>query len=97
MSKKEAPLTRRYWDLVAGAFLEKFPAVRKGAGNAQRLLDGVIVLGKPKAIIKLNDVEIKVKIIVVQTKASRLDIYLLGQARHHLTKLHIKIESTLST
>ena len=47
MSKKETPLTRRYWDSVGGALIEEFPAVRKGVGNAQRLLDGVIVLGEP--------------------------------------------------
>lgn len=81
MSKKETPLTRRYWDSVGGALIEEFPAVRKGAGNAQRLLDGIIVLGEPKAIVRFSDVDIKGKdIIVVQTKASRLGMYLMGQA-----------------
>ena len=49
--------------------MEEFPAVRKGARNAQRILDGVIVLGEPKTIVKPDDVEIKGKhIIVVQKK-----------------------------
>ena len=81
MSKKETPLTRRYLDSVGGALIEEFPAVRKGAGNAQRLLDGVIVLGEPKALVKPDDVDIKGKdVIVIQTKASRLGMSLIGQA-----------------
>ena len=81
MSKLETPLTRRYWDSVGGALIEEFPAVRRVAGNAQRLLDGVIVLDQPKSILRFRDVEIKGKdIIVVQTKAKRLGMYLMGQA-----------------
>jgi hypothetical protein len=81
MSKKETPLTRRYWDSVGGALIEEFPVVCRGAGNAQRLLDGVIVLGEPKAIVKPDDVDIKGKdVIVIQTKASRLGMSLIGQA-----------------
>ena len=81
MSKLETPLTRRYWDSVGGALIEEFPAVRRGAGNAQRLLDGVIVLDQPKSILRFRDVDIKGKdIIVVQTKAKRLGMYLMGQA-----------------
>jgi hypothetical protein len=42
------------------------------------LLVDVIVLGEPKMIVRPDDVEIKGKdIIVVQTKASRLGIYLM--------------------
>ena len=53
--------------------MEEFPAVRKGARNAQRILGGVIVLGEPKTIVKPDHLEIKGKdIIVVLTKASRL-------------------------
>ena len=81
MSKKETPLTRRYWQSVGGALIEEFPAVLRTESSAQRLLDGVIVLGQAKAIVKHSDVDIKGKdIIVIQTKASRLGMSLMGQA-----------------
>jgi len=81
MSKKETPLTRRYWQSVGGALIEEFPAVLRTESSAQRLLDGVIVLGQAKAIVKHSDADIKGKdIIVIQTKASRLGMNLMGQA-----------------
>ena len=81
MSKKETPLTRRYWQSVGGVLIEEFPAVLRTESSAQRLLDGVIVLGENKAIVKHSDVDIKGKdIIVIQTKASRLGMNLMGQA-----------------
>lgn len=81
MSKKETPLTRRYWQSVGGALIEEFPAVLRTESSAQRLLDGVIVLGENKAIVKHSDIDIKGKdIIVIQTKASRLGMNLMGQA-----------------
>ena len=81
MSKKETPLTRRYWQSVGGALIEEFPAVLRAQSSAQRLLDGVIVLGESTSIVKHSDIDIKGKdIIVIQTKASRLGMNLMGQA-----------------
>ena len=81
MSKKETPLTRRYWQSVGGTLIEEFPAVLRTQESAQRLLDGVIVLGENRAIVKHSDIEISGKdIIVIQTKASRLGMNLMGQA-----------------
>ena len=81
MSKHETPLTRRYWQSVGGTLVEEFPAVLRGPHNAQRLLDGVIILGEQHVIAKSRDVEIKGKdIIVIQSKANRLGMYLIGQA-----------------
>lgn len=81
MSKHETPLTRRYWDEVGGTLVEEFPAVLRGPGNAQRLIDGVIILGEPKRIAKPSESYIKGKdIIVLQTKANRLGMNLMGQA-----------------
>jgi len=81
MSKLETPLTRKYWDTVGGTLVLEFRAVRKGPGHAQRLLDGVIILGGKTKIATTDEVEIEGKdIIVVQTKANRLGMYLLGQA-----------------
>ena len=81
MSKNETPLTRRYWQSVGGALIEEFPAVLRTESSAQRLLDGVIVLGEAKEIVKHSNLDIKGKdIIVIQTKASRLGMNLMGQA-----------------
>ena len=81
MSKKETPLTRWYWNTIGGTLIEEFPAVRAGPENGPRLLDGVIILGGPFEMRLPDSVELKGKdIVVVQTKASRLGMYLLGQA-----------------
>ena len=53
----------------------------RGPNNAQRLIDGVIILGEEHVIAKSRDFEIKGKdIIVIQSKANRLGMYLIGQA-----------------
>ena len=81
MSKHETPLTRRYWEEVGGTLVEELPAVFRGTGNAQRLLDGLIIQGEPKVIAKATEVTIKgKKIIVLQTKANRLGMNFMGQA-----------------
>ena len=61
MSKRETPLTRRYWQSVGGALIEEFPAVLRTQESAQRLLDGVIVLGENRAIVKHSDINISGK------------------------------------
>ena len=83
MSKHETPLTKKYWKTVGGTLVLEFPAVRKrkGDNHGKRLLDGVIVLGGEKKMAKSVEVDIEGKdIIVIQTKANRLGMYLLGQA-----------------
>ena len=81
MSKHETPLTRKFWNEVGGTLIEEFLAVSKGKDNAQRLIDGVIILDGETRIAKTSEVNIKgKKIIVIQTKASRLGMYLMGQS-----------------
>ena len=81
MSKRETPLTRRYWKSVGGTLVEEFPAVISSKTNGKRLMDGVIILNEETRIAKANEVEIEGKdIIVVQTKANRLGMYLMGQS-----------------
>jgi hypothetical protein len=71
----------RYWARVGGVLAEEFPAVRGSANASPRRLDGVIVLGdEPRRVIP-SQLEVAGKdIIVVQAKASRLGMYLMGQA-----------------
>lgn len=84
MSKLETPLTRRYWRSVGGTLMEEFRAVRGSAVQGRRDLDGVIVLGEPNRVLDRADhskLDLRGKdIVVVQTKAGRLGMYLLGQA-----------------
>ncbi len=81
MSKHETPLTRRFWNEVGGTLIEEFPAVLKGKNNSQRLMDGVIILDTETKIASWKDISLKNQnIIVIQTKAHRLGMYLMGQA-----------------
>jgi hypothetical protein len=80
MSKRETPLTRRYWKSVGGTLIEEFAAVPRGPDHGPRTLDGVIIKGGSKRIARKSEVDLKGKdIIVVQTKASRLGMNLAGQ------------------
>ena len=81
MSKLETPLTRKFWKSVGGTLVEEFPAVLKSKNNSRRMMDGVIILNEEHRIAKSNEVDLEGKdIIVVQTKANRLGMYLMGQA-----------------
>ncbi len=48
--------------------------------RGKRHLDGLIVLGEPKSISSSKNFDIRGKdVIVIQTKAKRLGMYLMGQ------------------
>ena len=80
MSKHETPLTRWYWEKVGGLLIEEFPVVKATAVQGKRFLDGLIVLGEPTAKTSSQDFDLKGRdVIVVQTKAKRLGMYLMGQ------------------
>lgn len=82
MSKLETPLTRKYWKMMGGTLIEEFPVVKRTKTAEARWIDGVIILGGERRIAKRTETNlVKGKnVIVVQTKAHRLDMYLLGQA-----------------
>ena len=83
MSKRETPLTRRYWREIGGTLIEEFPSVRRGPNQGRRLLDGVVILGSRHLIANYGDGEFEIEnrdIVVIQTKAERLGMYLLGRA-----------------
>jgi len=80
MSKHETPLTRWYWQQVGGLLIEEFPLVKGSKGTSPRFLDGLIVLGEKAAISEVGDFSIAGRdVIAIQTKASRLGMYLMGQ------------------
>ncbi len=81
MSKHETWRTRQYWESVGGLLIEEFVAVAKEPGQAQRLIDGVIVIDEKKGIAETNYLDIKGKnIISIQTKKGRLGMSVMGQA-----------------
>jgi hypothetical protein len=81
MSLRETPMVRWYWEQVGGTLIEEFLAVRRTKANGPRLLDAVILPKGEKRIAHWRDVSIEGEdVIVVQAKASRLGMYLMGQA-----------------
>jgi len=80
MSKRETPMTRWYWQQTGGLLIEEFPLVKAGPGGAARFADGLIVLDEPTGIGTARSFKIEGRdVIVVQTKAKRLGMYLMGQ------------------
>jgi hypothetical protein len=80
VSKKETPLTRWYWNQVGGLLIEEFLAVRGTQARGFRRLDGLIVLGEPKSFSGPIEFDLTGRdVVVVQTKAERLGMYLMGQ------------------
>jgi len=80
LSKLETLLTRWYWEKIGGLLIEEFPVVRDAPGQGKRFLDGLIVLGEPTSRTTTMDFDIRGRdVIVIQTKAKRLGMYLMGQ------------------
>ena len=81
MSKHETWRTRMYWESVGGLLIEEFIAVSGTKHQGRRPVDGLIVLGEDKALSSDTTYDIAGKdVMVIQTKQSRLGMYLLGQA-----------------
>lgn len=81
MSKLETKMTHWYWQQVGGTLIEEFRAVVSSKGCSNRWIDGVIIKGGEFRTAKKTGVDIEGKdIIVVQTKASPLGMYIMGQA-----------------
>lgn len=81
MSKLETPMTRWNWQQVGGTLIEEFCAVQGSNSCGRRVMDGVIIKGGQLRIARQSEVSIENQnIIVVQTKASRLGMYVMGQA-----------------
>jgi len=73
-------MTRAYWNEIGGTLVEEFQVVPRGKNHGQRLLDAVIIPDGPNEMRHWSEVDIEGKdVIVVQTKASRLGMYLMGQ------------------
>jgi len=81
VSKNETPMTRWYWKQVGGTLCEEFQAVPRTPNVAQRLLDAVILPDGPHEQVHWREISLEGQnVIVVQAKAHRLGMYLMGQA-----------------
>lgn len=81
MSKHESPMTRWYWQQVGGTLIEEFRAVRPTSTCGVRLVDGIIIKDGANRIARRSEVTLEGKdIIVIQAKASRLGMNVMGQA-----------------
>ena len=80
MSKLETPMIRWYWRQVGGTLCEEFQAVKRSQTTGQRLIDAVILPRGPHQRVHWRDCSLRDQdVIVVQAKASRLGMYLMGQ------------------
>ena len=83
MSKHETPLTAGFWLTVAnGAFVPEYPLVRRAGDCGARYADAVIFPGEPHRRASAFEYPTVTgrDVIVVQTKAARMGMYLMGQA-----------------
>lgn len=82
MSKRETPMTRWFWEQIGGTLVEEFPAVLP-KGNpliGRRLIDGLVVPDGERRIAAAHEIAIEGRdIVLVQAKAMRLGMYLMGQ------------------
>lgn len=83
MSKHETWRAREYWQSVGGLLIEEFCAIKgnRTAGVGKRHIDAIIVLGEKTERRIGGEYDFAAKdIIVIQTKDSRLGMYVMGQA-----------------
>ena len=75
-------MTRRYWKQVRGTLLEEYLVVPASPGVGPRRLDGVIITDGEHRIASLKeDLDLNGHdLVIVQAKANRLGMYLIGQA-----------------
>ena len=82
LNNKETPMLHRFWKTVGGILIEEFIAIKANnkKTHGTRRIDGVIIKGNDFSIKKQSEVDIENKdIIVVQVKAARLGMNLMGQ------------------
>lgn len=82
MSKRETPMIEKYWNEVGGVLIKEFLLVPHGDGHGYRRADAIIIQGEDKVDIPTGKRDISLEgkdVIVVQAKANRLGMHLMGQ------------------
>jgi len=84
MSKLETPITEGFWrSIVGGTFMAEYPLVRKSPNNGCRMADAVILPDGPPEHVMDRRRYLPLTgrdVVVVQTKVTRMGMYLMGQA-----------------
>jgi len=83
MSKHETPMTEAFWQQHAhGAFIPEYCLVRRSGDCGGRYVDALILPDERHGRARFADHATLTgrNVIVVQTKASRMGMYLMGQA-----------------
>ena len=75
-------MTRRLWQAIGGTLFEEFVALAPGPGRGTRRLDGLVLSSEETRIAERGEVPDLADrdVVVIQTKASRLGMNVLGQA-----------------
>jgi hypothetical protein len=80
MSKLESPMLEKYWEEIGGTLIEEFPLVKGDTSSGHHRADAVIIPSWPKNEKgSRNATIIDEDVIVIQAKAHRLGMYLMGQ------------------
>jgi hypothetical protein len=81
MSKLESPMIMDYWKTIGGTLVEEYYAVKRSPTTSPRRIDAIILPYRETRIANWRDVPLDGEdVIVVQAKAHRLGMYLMGQA-----------------
>jgi hypothetical protein len=85
MSRHETPMTRWYWEAVLGrgTLIEECEVAPRTADgrSAARRVDGLVLLDGPREVAPQRRADVRGRdIVVIQSKAARLGMYLMGQA-----------------
>lgn len=80
MSKHESPILYAYWQTIGGTLIEEFPVLQRGDHHEQRRIDGLILPHGDFRQVDPHEVVISERdVVVVQVKARRLGMALMGQ------------------
>jgi hypothetical protein len=80
LNNNETPMIRAYWERVGGTLIEEFPATRKTPTSEIRRIDALILPNGPRKIVHWRDAKIEGEdVLVIQCKAHRLGMHLMGQ------------------
>lgn len=73
-------MTEWFWNRIGGLLIEEYPVVLSGSSHGRRVLDGLIIRDAPdgRAFGERVDISGRV-VVVVQAKARRLGMPLMGQ------------------
>lgn len=81
MSKHETPMTVAFWETIGGELIEEFCLVDRGGSCGGRWVDGLILPDRAtrRAARGERISLVGERAILVQAKATRLGMYLMGQ------------------